>query len=93
MNKKLTTQKRIRTSIRNYSRNRAYKSSIKTAMKNSVLSAKTMEYNNTDGILSNIAEAFSRIDKSVKRKIIHKNKAARKKALLLKLLRKYKNLF
>lgn len=88
MNKKLTTQKRIRTSIRNYSRNRAYKSSIKTAMKNAILSAKTMEYDNTKGVLSNIAEAFSRIDKSVKRKIIHKNKAARKKALLLKLLKK-----
>nr|YP_009294038.1 ribosomal protein S20 [Hildenbrandia rubra]AOM67280.1 ribosomal protein S20 [Hildenbrandia rubra] len=88
MNKKLTTRKRIRTAARNYSRNRAYKSSIKTTIKNSISLTKTMNNENSSIILISIAEAFSRIDKSVKRKIIHKNQAARKKALLSKLFNK-----
>ena len=94
MNKKITTQKRVRTNIRNYYHNRAYKSSIKTLMKKVKPLIATMDSKNLDDVSLHIAEAFSKIDKSIKRKIIHKNTGARKKAILSQLFnKKYAEVF
>ena len=88
MTKQLTTRKRIRTATRNYYRNRAYKSSVKTIMKICIVSAQQINNDNMDDVFLDIAKAFSKIDKCVKRGVMHKNKGARKKATLLKLLKK-----
>nr|YP_009297552.1 ribosomal protein S20 [Hildenbrandia rivularis]AOM67096.1 ribosomal protein S20 [Hildenbrandia rivularis] len=90
MNKKLATQKRIRIITRNYYRNRAHKSSIKTIVKNCLLLIKQIDKSSikqASSVSLKIAEAFSRIDKAVNRKVIHKNKGSRKKAFLSKLLK------
>nr|YP_009296586.1 ribosomal protein S20 [Apophlaea sinclairii]AOM65726.1 ribosomal protein S20 [Apophlaea sinclairii] len=87
VNKKSAAQKRIRTSARNYHQNRAYKTSVKTAIKNCISSTNKMSIQKYDNVLLNLAKAFSKIDKSVKRKIIHRNKAARQKAYLFKIVK------
>ena len=71
--------KRVRQSNKSNSRNRSYKSAVKTAMKK-VLSSS----NKTKEIDIIVKEAISLIDKSANKKIIHKNKAARYKAKVMK---------
>ena len=84
MNKNRSAIKKTQTSLRNSLHNKRYKSSIKTRIKKFILSLD----NDKDCSLFNLSAAYSIIDKAVKNKILHKNKGARKKALLIKILRK-----
>ncbi len=70
--------KRIQINQRNRERNRFQLSTMKTYIKK-VVSSKNKE----EG-LSNYREASSILDKMVKNRIIHKNKAANKKSRLMK---------
>ena len=78
--------KRILINKRNRLQNRFYKSTVKTLIK---LFFKQVEIskNSTDNENKKIAQkilnsAYSLIDKGCKRKVFHKNKAARKKSQL-----------
>jgi small subunit ribosomal protein S20 len=88
-----SAQKRIKINERNKIRNRIYKSLIKTYTKKYLASIEQYKNNPTPELLKNINEtanqAYSRIDKALKKNILHKNTAARKKSqigLILKQL-------
>ena len=82
--------KRIQTAERNRLQNKSYKSAIKTLMKKTFQSVETYANDpnpeNLDTINTSMSAAFSKIDKAVKCKVLHKNNAARKKARLAKAL-------
>jgi small subunit ribosomal protein S20 len=86
MNKNLSAVKRVQIAERNRLHNRYYKSTIKTLIK------KTLEHiNNIDSMDAKeanllVAKAYSKIDKAVKKGILTRNSAARKKSILFKKL-------
>ncbi len=84
--------KRIRTSERNRLRNKAYKSALKTLTKKyfSAVETYTAEPNpeNMEMVNQAMSAAYSKIDKAVKRKVLHRNNGARKKARIAKILKK-----
>lgn len=90
MSKNLSAVKRDQVSLRNNIRNRNYKSAIKTLSKKMTLpynSLDVIDYNQMSLLLSQV---YSKIDKAVKRGIISKNSAARKKSLLASKLKSLK---
>jgi small subunit ribosomal protein S20 len=84
--------KRIQITERNRLQNKTYKSAIRTLMKKTFQSAEAYgsepSEDNLASVNTNLAAAFSKIDKAVKCKVIHKNNAARKKARLAKAIQK-----
>ena len=86
-----SAKKRIRTNKRNKTQNNSYKSLMKTSKKKHLNIVEDYNGELTDEnkllIKQSFASAISRIDKAVKKNIIHKNTAARKKSNL------YKNTF
>jgi small subunit ribosomal protein S20 len=78
MNKKLRNRKHIKQNKRNRIINRRYTSTIKTLFKLLNLKVEKLE---AQSILNNL---YSIIDKAVKKDVIHKNTAARKKSNALK---------
>lgn len=93
MSKNLSAIKKQEISLRNRARNRVYKSNIKTFSKKYLLSLQNLDNNNSSQALENLSNAYSAIDKAVKRGIIHKNNAARKKSILARAIKNkaYKN--
>lgn len=87
MIKNLSAVKRVYVGSRNNLRNRNYKSSIKTIIKK-VFTEKDDKADHTK-LDALVAQAYSKIDKAVKRGIMHKNKAARKKSMLAKKIKIY----
>lgn len=77
MAKSKTPAKRARVSEDNRLRNKAYKSRLKTAIKNYETSL-----DNPETARENLLQVTSLIDKSVTKGILHKNTAARKKSAL-----------
>lgn len=74
-----SARKRVKIGQRNAERNSSQKSSMRTAIKlvrDLALAGKDTE------ALAKLPEAFSKIDKAIKRKIIHKNTGARLKSRL-----------
>lgn len=89
MNKNKSVFKRIRSNERNRVLNRSYKQMIKTATKSFLISVKNKDLNNSNDLqeLNNLLScAYSKIDKAVKKNVIHSNNGARKKSLLSKYL-------
>ena len=82
-----SAKKRILVAERNYERNVAFKSSIKTAVKKALVLAQAKE-KNQDALKSAISEAYKLCDKAVSKGILHKNTAARKKSRLTKAINK-----
>ncbi len=76
-----SAKKRILTSQRNYEKNVAFKSAIKTAVKKVVVLAKAKEQDQ-EAIKSAISQAYKLCDKAVSKGILHKNTASRKKSRL-----------
>lgn len=78
--------KRIEINERNRLRNRFYKSSVRTLIK--VFFKNLEEYKisqnpkDKETLQKNLSSVYSLIDKGTKKKIFHKNAAARKKAKL-----------
>jgi small subunit ribosomal protein S20 len=79
--KSKTPAKRAKTSENNRIRNKAFKSRLKTNIKNYEVSLTT---DNVDVVRENLLQVSSLIDKSVSKGILHKNTAARKKSSLSK---------
>ena len=84
--------KRIRTAERNRLRNKAYKSALRTITKKyfSAVETYAAEPNpeNMEIVNQTMSEAYSKIDKAVKRKVLHRNNGARKKARIARVLKK-----
>ena len=79
----LSTKKRLRESLKRQARNKANKTRLKTEVKKVRLSAASGE---DAGKM--LPEAYSTIDKSVRKGVLSKNAAARYKSRLTKLANK-----
>ena len=88
MPKKISVIKRIAISERNYKRNKIYKSTIKTLTKKYLISI-SLTKNDIDCKYLQIAlsNLYSKIDKAVKRGVLHQNNESRKKTSLFKALK------
>lgn len=84
--------KRIRTSERNRLRNKAYKSSLRTLTKKYFGAVETYTAEptpeNMEAVNQTMSAAYSKIDKAVKRNVLHRNNGARKKARIARTLKK-----
>jgi small subunit ribosomal protein S20 len=84
--------KRINISERNRLHNKSYKSAVRTLMKKYFLAVQACGENPSaeqmEEIQKHLAVAYSKIDKAVKRGVLHPNNGARKKARLAKALKK-----
>ena len=85
--------KRVQIAERNRLRNKAYKSAVKTLMKKCIVAvdqygAKPSDETQQEARTA-MSSAFSKIDKAVKRGVLHPNTAARKKSLLAHALKKH----
>jgi small subunit ribosomal protein S20 len=82
--------KRAQIAERNRLRNKAYKSAVKTLMKKYVSAVESYTANPTteskEQVQVRLSEAYSKIDKAVKRGILHPNNGARKKSRLARKL-------
>lgn len=83
--------KRAEIAERNRLRNKAYKSAVKTLMKKYLSAVETYAANpsaeSKQEVLSHMSAAYSKIDKAVKRGVLHPNNGARKKSKLAKKLK------
>nr|ASQ39905.1 ribosomal protein S20 [Glaucocystis sp. BBH] len=96
MAKTKSALKRIKTSEKRRLNNKIYKSTIKTFLKksfNAIANYKTNPILETlETIERQISLTYSKIDKAIKRGVIHRNKGSRKKAQLANHLQKIKSL-
>jgi small subunit ribosomal protein S20 len=78
--------KRIEVAERNRLRNRSYKSAVKTLSKSYLAAVEAYQADPTPDNLAaaeaKMAAAYSKIDKAVKRGVLHPNTGARKKSQL-----------
>ncbi len=78
--------KRAEIGERNRLRNKAYKSAVKTLMKKYLNAVQVYAANPTpelnQEVQARLSEAYSKIDKAVKRGVLHPNNGARKKSKL-----------
>ncbi|MBE9059882.1 30S ribosomal protein S20 [cf. Phormidesmis sp. LEGE 11477] len=83
--------KRIRVAERNRLRNKAYKSAVKTLTKRYheaiEANASNPSDENTQLVQASMSAVVSKIDKAVKRGVLHKNAGARRKSRLAKALK------
>lgn len=84
--------KRVNIAERNRLRNKTYKSAVKTLVKKYFSAVETYTANPTPELMQEaqqrLSEAYSKIDKAVKRGVLHRNTGARKKARLAKALKR-----
>ena len=84
--------KRVEIAERNRLENKAYKSAVKTLMKKYLAAVDTYAAAPTpesmEQVQQRMSEAFSKIDKAVKRGVLHRNNGARKKSRLAKALKR-----
>lgn len=85
--------KRIQVAERNRLHNRSYKSAVKTLTKHFYAALGEYEANPTpeamEQVNASMAAAYSKIDRAVKRGVLHTNNGARKKASLAKALKQH----
>lgn len=83
--------KRIQIAERNRLHNKSYKSAVRTLMKRYLTAASAYAADPTpeakQEAQQRLSAAFSKIDKAVKRGVLHPNNGARKKARLVKVLK------
>nr|YP_010726684.1 ribosomal protein S20 [Hypnea edeniana]WCH54732.1 ribosomal protein S20 [Hypnea edeniana]WDY85159.1 ribosomal protein S20 [Hypnea edeniana] len=84
MSKHSSAIKKTQISFRNRTKNRSYKASIKTLTKKYIISLNNFDY---DNVMSNLASVYSKIDKAVKKGVLPKNTAARKKSVLARVMK------
>ena len=81
-----SAEKRIEINERNRLQNRLYKSSVKTLIKTFFKNLEFYKISKTsedkEKLNKNLSSIYSLIDKGTKKKVFHKNAAARKKAKL-----------
>ncbi len=87
--------KRIKVAERNRLENKAYKSAVKTLMKNYDAAVENYASQPSTEALQEVqkrmGEAYSKIDKAVKRGVLHRNTGARKKSSLAARLKRVRD--
>jgi small subunit ribosomal protein S20 len=85
--------KRVQIAERNRLRNKSYKSAVKTLIKRYLTAVNEYASSPNPEALKNAQErmsaAYSKIDKAVKRGVLHRNNGARKKSRLAKVLKRH----
>ena len=88
-----SAKKRIQVAERNRLVNKSYKSTVKTLTKKTLASCenykKEPNADNKNLVELSVNEAFSLIDKAVKKNILHKNNGANKKSKINKLVKNF----
>ena len=88
-----SAKKRIQVAERNRLVNKSYKSTVKTLTKKTLNNCeKYKQEPNSDNkklVQLSVNEAFSLIDKAVKKNILHKNNGANKKSRINKLVKNF----
>jgi small subunit ribosomal protein S20 len=83
--------KRIEVAERNRLRNRSYKSAVKTLSKRYLSTMEAYQADpspaNLEAVSASMAAAYSKIDKAVKKGVLHPNTGARKKSRLARVLK------
>ena len=67
-----SAEKRIEVNKRNQLRNKAYKSTIRTIYKKCLIAINSTDENNMDSVNSLISLSYSKLDKAVQKKMMHK---------------------
>lgn len=87
--------KRVKIAERNRLRNKAYNSAVKTLMKKYFAAVESYAANPTPELLQQVeqgmAAAYSKIDRAVKRGVLHRNTGARRKSRLAAALKRHRN--
>ena len=88
-----SAKKRIQIAERNRLINKSYNSTVKTLTKKTLVNCEKYKQepnpDNKDLVLSSVNEAFSLIDKAVKKNVLHKNNGANKKSRINKLVKNF----
>ncbi len=88
-----SAKKRIQIAERNRLFNRSYKSTVRTLTKKTVANCEKYKQDpsseNKDLVELSVNQAFSLIDKAVKKNILHKNNGANKKSKINKLVKNF----
>lgn len=87
MSKHSSAIKKTQISFRNRAKNRSYKASIKTLTKKYMISLNSLNNSDYNHVISNLAFVYSKIDKAVKKGVLPKNTAARKKSILARAMK------
>ncbi len=86
-----SAKKRILVAERNRQVNRSYKSTVKTLVKKTIQNCENYTKNpnpeNKEIVNSSLNQAFSIIDKAVKKNVLHKNNGANKKSRINNLVK------
>lgn len=82
--------KRIEIAERNRLRNKAYKSTVKTLVKKTLISISTLNNENLATVQKLVSLSYSKIDKAVQKGVLHSNTGNSKKSSLAKAIKKYK---
>lgn len=84
--------KRVKIAERNRLRNKTYKSSVKTLTKKYLAAVESYAADPSpelkQEVQQRLSDAFSKIDKAVKKGVLHPNNGARKKSRLAKVLKR-----
>ena len=87
-----SSKKRIQIAERNRLQNKSYKSAMRTLMKNCLSACGAYSSNSDEESKANVKtsmnDAFSKIDKAVKRGVLHRNAGANQKARLSSAVKK-----
>jgi len=86
-----SAKKRILVAERNRQSNRTYKSTVKTLIKKTIISCenykKDPQAENEKLVKDSLNQAYSLIDKAVKKNVLHKNNGANKKSRINNLVK------
>ena len=83
-----SASKRIQIAERNRLRNKAYKSTVKTMLKKTIVAISNLDTGNKELVQKSISITYSKIDKAVQKGILHSNNGNSKKALISRYLKK-----
>ena len=88
-----SAKKRIHVAERNRLVNKSYKSTVRTLTKKTLVNCekykKDPNSDNKDLVNLSLNEAFSLIDKAVKKNVLHRNNGANKKSKINKLVKNF----
>ena len=88
-----SAKKRIQVAERNRLVNKSYKSTVKTLTKKTLVNCEKYKQDpnseNKNLVQLSVNQAFSLIDKAVKKNILHKNNGANKKSRINKLVKNF----
>ena len=88
-----SAKKRIQVAERNRLVNKSYKSTVRTLTKKTLANCERYKQepnpDNKELVQLSVNQAFSLIDKAVKKNILHKNNGANKKSKINKLVKNY----